>query len=325
MHERAGGHQRHLVQARLQVRSHAPEPAVDVVVAHASVNEPREEVVLAPHDTLGHPGGAAGVEHVEVVAAAAPRREHAPDGGLDRILVGGGPVGTRSRAVVDPQPSLDAGHPIEDSFDVVGECAVEDDRHRVGVLPQVAQLVVAVAVVGVDGDQANLHGGEGGLDVLGRVVQVDRHLVLLGDPQVEQELRDAVGPTIELVPRDVADPLGHSDGVGLDLGHRLPDVCVVPVSHPRSVSAAISTTDPPTPTRRRHPRRSPRPPPRCVKRGDEPTLPAWTSASQATTIPAAAGSGTGWTSTLTRTVGNSRKPATWRPTGPRPTGLTPIR
>ena len=39
----------------------------------AAVDEAGEEVVLAPHDALGHAGGAAGVDHEEVVAAAAPR------------------------------------------------------------------------------------------------------------------------------------------------------------------------------------------------------------------------------------------------------------
>jgi hypothetical protein len=46
---------------------------------------------------------------------------------------------------------------------------VEDDGDGVGVRPQVAQLVVAVAVVGVDRDQADLDGGEGGLEVLGEL------------------------------------------------------------------------------------------------------------------------------------------------------------
>ena len=36
--------------------------------------ERAEQVVLTPHDALGHAGGAAGVEQQEVVAAAAPRR-----------------------------------------------------------------------------------------------------------------------------------------------------------------------------------------------------------------------------------------------------------
>ena len=231
MHEGTRRHQRHPAGAGFQRGPHGLEPAVDVVVAHAAVDEPGKEVVLAPHHALGHARRAAGVEHVEVVSAAAPRRAHPPDGGLGGVLVGGGPVGTRARPVVDPEPALHAGHAVEDALDPVGERAMENDCHRVGVLPQIAQLVVAVAIVGVDGDEADLERGEGGLDVLGRVVQVDRHLVLLDGAEIEQELRDAVGPAVELVPPDVAVALGHGDRLGLHVRHRLPHVCVVPVSH----------------------------------------------------------------------------------------------
>ena len=127
------------------------------------------------------------------------------------------------------QPSH-AGHPVEDALDAIGERPVEDHGDGVGVLPQVAQLVVAVAVVGVDRDQADLDRGEGGLQILGRVVEVDRHLVLLHGAEVEQELRDAVGAAVELAPGDVAVALGHGDRVGLHVRHRLPDVCVIPVA-----------------------------------------------------------------------------------------------
>ena len=84
---------------------------------------------------------------------------------------------------------------------VVGERAVEHDGDRVGVVPQVDELVVGVAVVGVDRDEAGLEGGEHRLEVLGAVVEVLRDLVLLGRPGVEQRAGDAVGPAVELAPR----------------------------------------------------------------------------------------------------------------------------
>ena len=62
-------------------------------------------------------------------------------------------------------------------------------------------------------------------------------------------------------------------------------------------------------------------PPRCVKRGAEPTLRAWTSACPATTTPAAPRCGTGSTSTRTPPAASWPRPATWRRTGPRPYGL----
>ena len=222
---------RHTAGTGFDRGAHGLEAAVNGVVAHRAVDEAGEEIVLSPHHALGHAGGAAGVEHVEVVAAAAPGRAHPADGRLGRVVVGSGPLGARAGAVVDPQPALDPGHAVEDALDPFGEGAVEDHGHRVGVVPQVAQLVVAVAVVGVDRDQADFHRGEGALQVLGAVVEVEGHLVLLGHAEVEQELGHAVGPVVELLPADGAAALGHRGQRGLYVCHRLPDVCVIPIRH----------------------------------------------------------------------------------------------
>ena len=77
-----------------------------------------------------------------------------------------------------------------DPLDPLDEDPVEDHGHGIGVLPQVDQLVIGVAVVGVDGDQADLVGGEAGLQVLGAVVEVEGDLVLLG----RRRPRAATGP-----------------------------------------------------------------------------------------------------------------------------------
>ena len=264
VHERAGRHQRHAARARLEGGAHPIQTAVDVVVAHTAVDEPGEEVVLAPHDALGHPGRAAGVEHVEVVAAASPRRAHPADGGLGGVLVGGGPVGAGPAAVVDPEPALHARHTVEDALDALGERAVEHDRHRVGVVPEIRELVVAVAVVRVDRHEPDLHGAERGLDVLGAVVEVDRDLVLLRHAEIEQELRHPVGPAVEVGPRHVAPTLGR---------RRRPRVGRRPPSptRPRSSSQSWSTPFPrPSPVSLLHPRpsRHPAPPPPPATRQD---------------------------------------------------------
>ena len=224
--------------------AHGLDAALDRVVPHRAVDQPREEIVLPPHHTLGHAGGAARVEHVEVVAAAPPRRAHALDGGLGGVLVRRGPIGAGPGAVVDPEPAAHAGHAFEDPFDAFAEGPVEDHGDGVGVLPQVAQLVVAVAVVGVDRDEPDLDRREGGLQILGRVVEVDGHLVLLRGAEVEEELRDAVGAAIELVPGDVAFTLRHGDRLGLYVRHRLPDVCVIPVTQFRPLPIARRQTRP---------------------------------------------------------------------------------
>ena len=122
---------------------------------------------------------------------------------------------------------------------------MEDDRHRIGVAPQVAELVIAVAVVRVDGNQPDLDGGEAGLQIFGAVVEVDRDLVLLDDALVEEELGHPVGTAVEVGPTHVAVALGDGDGVGPDIGHGLPHICVIPVRHPTLLCRV-----PPAPPRR---------------------------------------------------------------------------
>ena len=231
VHERTGRQQREVDAGGRHGLAHGVEPTVDRVPADPAGDQAGEQVVLAPHDTLGHAGGPAGVEHEQVIAAASPGRRGAGRSRLGRFLVGRGPVRAGARAVVDPEPAADGRDPIHDPLDALGEGPVEDDRHRVGVLPEVTELVVGVAVVGVDRDQPDLEGGEERLQVLGAVVEIEGHLVLLDHAQVQQVSGHTVGPAVELGPADVARPLGHRDGVGLDIGHDLPYVPVVPVGH----------------------------------------------------------------------------------------------
>ena len=161
------------------------------------------------------------------------------------LLVGGGPGGTGRRSVVDPQPGPDRGQPVADPFDPFGEGAVEDDRHRVGVLPQVDELVVGVPVVGVDRHQADLEAGEGGLEVLRAVVEVDGHLVLVADPGVEEPPGQVVGPAVQLTPGQGGVPMGEGGCVGQHVGHRLPDVSEVPRAH-LCIPSSIPRADPRT-------------------------------------------------------------------------------
>ncbi len=77
---------------------------------------------------------------------------------------------------------------------LVDERAVEHHGGRVGVVPQVDEFVGGVAVVGVDDREADLERGEDRLEVLRAVVEVLRHLVLLGRLGPQQRRRDAVRP-----------------------------------------------------------------------------------------------------------------------------------
>ncbi len=142
--------------------------------------EPGEQVVLAPHHALGHPRGPARCRAGRGRRRRAPRaappvprrsgrrpRRESPTAGTGRCrrppTARSGRLGTRERS-----PAMRSA-----------ERPVEDDRHGVGVVPQVDELVVGVAVIGVDRHQAGLQDAEGRLHVLGAVVEVVRHLVLV--------------------------------------------------------------------------------------------------------------------------------------------------
>ena len=60
------------------------------------------------------------------------------------------------RAVVDLDPELHVRRLVADLGDLVAELAVEQQRLGVGVVEQVDELVLEVAVVHVDGDAAHL-------------------------------------------------------------------------------------------------------------------------------------------------------------------------
>ena len=76
--------------------------------------------------------------------------------------------------------------------------AVEHDRHAVGVVPEVRELVVAVAVVGVDRHEPRVERRHRGLDVLGAVVEVDGDLVLQPRAALDERRAERVDPAEEL-------------------------------------------------------------------------------------------------------------------------------
>ena len=178
-------------------------------------------------------------------------------GRLGGLLVGDGPRRAGGGAVVHPQPAADPGHPVPDPLDALDEDPVEDHGHGVGVLPQVDEFVVGVAVVGVDRDEAALVGGEGRLEVLGAVVEVEGDLVLLADVGAQQP--PATLSARRSNSRQVrCGPVDEGRGVRLHVGHGLPHVAEVPLAHvdsslPRDRAPAPLAPWPATAGRRRRP------------------------------------------------------------------------
>ena len=70
------------------------------------------------------------------------------------------------------------------------ELGFEDERDEVGVVEEVAQLLVDVAVVDVDRHRAGLEAAEHRLDPLGAVERVDADVLAGPDADVAEVVRD---------------------------------------------------------------------------------------------------------------------------------------
>jgi hypothetical protein len=157
------------------------------------------QVVVAPHDTLRHPGRATGVQEDQVVTA---RLTHRGAGGC----AGERPLVPAARLERDRTPRCgDAsdGHAYRRP-----ELRVVDDDPRAGVLEQVVDLLRAVAVVDVDRHAAELHRRVEGLEILGPVDHVDRDPVAGFEPgpaEMRGEAPGAVGELAEGQPPGAAD------------------------------------------------------------------------------------------------------------------------
>jgi len=93
------------------------------------------------------------------------------------------------------------------------------DRLEVGVGEEVAELVLDVAVVDVDGNRAQLERGEHALEVLVAVVHPQTHVVARPDAARRERVGQPGRPLVELPIRE-ADVAEHDR---LALGHRVGD------------------------------------------------------------------------------------------------------
>ena len=96
--------------------------------------------------------------------------------------------------------SLQLRQPVDDSRDAVAERGVEHERLGVGVVEQVPQLLVEVAVVDVDRHAADLERGVLGLEVLVAVVEVEADLRVRAEAGGDQRRGQAGRPIVVLAP-----------------------------------------------------------------------------------------------------------------------------
>ena len=129
--------------------------------------EREEHVLVSPDDALRHAGRAAGVEDVAVVAGA--RREVALGRARrQRLLVLDRAERRVSRRRCRPRSRSRAQlrQRVAHARDARRELALVDEADQVGVVEQVAELVLDVAVVDVDPDRAQLEDRPERLDPL---------------------------------------------------------------------------------------------------------------------------------------------------------------
>ncbi len=160
------------------------------------------DVFVAPHHALRESGGTAGVQQVDVVGTARAEVAFGRAVGDRRVELdaavalvrAGGHVG----AVVDDQDRLHVGSVGQDIGDAFGVLPLVHQRDHVGVLEQVAQFTLDVAVVDVDQDRARLDDAHHRDDDLDAVAAVEADLVVLLHPLLLQVVREAVGLLLEL-------------------------------------------------------------------------------------------------------------------------------
>ena len=100
-------------------------------------------------------------------------------------------------ALVDADEVPELGESIPHRGDARGELALVHHGHQVGVVEEVLELLLDVAVVDVDGNRAELVAGEHGFDVLGAVVGVDADVVPRLHTAAGEVVSGAVGALVE--------------------------------------------------------------------------------------------------------------------------------
>ena len=110
---------------------------------------------------------------------------------------------------------------------------MENHTGDVTIVPEVDELVGTVTEVGVERDERAFEAGDDRFEILRRVVQILRHLVLTLQAVLDQEGRQGRGTRVQRLPRDMPRPLHERDGVGNFLRNHAEDTRKIPSCHGR--------------------------------------------------------------------------------------------
>ncbi len=215
-HIRIGAHEAHDLLDRLGQLAGGDEDARQQRV---------RQIALRVHHALGHAGGAAGVDHDEIlrrtfdveVLAAAARGE----------LFIGRREGRHVRRT-DFDEHLHLVELVVDLRHRVAKFARITDDRRVGIVDDVAHLVGLVAVVDVHMRQPSEKTGAGQLAVLDAVAQVERDLVAGLNALGMQVARNVVHPPRGLAPGDRPLTMDEGGRIGRrDAGYRFENIAEI--------------------------------------------------------------------------------------------------
>ena len=188
------------------------------------VEEARELAHRISH-ALGHAGSATGVEHVELIALRLDARRRFRIG-LNVVVAQRAchhvtPIGTGS--VLDFDQEFHARHQLAHARHPISQRAVIDQRLDIGVIEQVSEFLVEIAVIDVDRHAAHLHRGEIGFAVLGRVVEVHADPRMRAESAFQQTLGEPRRALLVLCPGVALRALHDRDFIRYCVGDRFPD------------------------------------------------------------------------------------------------------
>ena len=221
-HERAGvGHLTHQLRDAIGLRWRFEAEEWEAALRERG-HHPADRI----HDTLGHPGGAAGVEHVDVVFGPGDARHRvvARHHRIPRHR-----AGNRSRAdpVVDLDQQLHVRQAVDDLGDPLSQRRVKYESFCVGVVEQVPEFIAEVSVVDVDHHAPHLECREMGLHVLVAVVHVETDFGVGAKTGLGERLRYSRCPLVVFSPCSGDIAVAEGGLIGNRVGDRLPDGGVV--------------------------------------------------------------------------------------------------
>ena len=100
---------------------------------------------------------------------------------------------------------------------------MKDQRLNIGILKEVVQLFIQIAIVDVDRHAADFHGGKIGFGIFRRVVEIHAHFGVMAQTCINQTLCETRGAIFIVVPGYSPFTLNQRDVLGHRIGDGFPN------------------------------------------------------------------------------------------------------